>query len=134
MAFRHPLRNEFDRIFRDLDKHSHQRGLNAVIARTHVKLLRPFVEQLEFEREVDAHPHHFLHAMIALVSNELAATLKFTLDEGQQLDALKSVMSVIQDQVAARLDKPAQSHVFFAGFDPQREKLTKNAAAGGAAA
>jgi hypothetical protein len=125
MRFRHPLRNEFDRIFRDIDGNSHARSLKGVVARSLTKILRPFVEQVEFAQDVSTPHDQFRYAATLAVCNQLTATLRLTVPLGEQKSALKGLLTVIDAQVGARLDQGGP--IFFADFDQKLDHLSKKA-------
>lgn len=117
MAFRHPLRNEFDRLFADLDPRRSGRDTDGAVSRANLKLLFPFVEQIENERNADTPAQHFLHAMVSVLSNQLAGTIKYTVEKGEQVAAVDQILKLMREQVIGRFEGQ-KSRVFFPGFSP----------------
>ena len=125
MAFRHPVRNDFDRVFRALSGQLSQRNLDGAVARANIKLLRVYTEIIEAERDAETPGQHFLHAMVSALANQLAATLKFTIERGEQLAALPAVFDTLREQIEPRLDKEPTAPVLFAGFSTQKRTHRK---------
>jgi len=103
MPMRHPLRNEFEKIARDLEPLKVRMGYEGAMARAMLKLMPVFVEILEDERDRQTKPGDKIDGLRCAITNMIAHSIKLNVTDAQQREALRQYLHLLEKEIAPRL-------------------------------
>lgn len=110
MPMRHPLRNELDRLERDLKPLAVRMGYQGAMARAMLKLLPAFVDILEDERDRNTPPRDRLDGLRCAVTNLIAHSIKLNVADRDQREALRQYLALLEKEIRPRLSFGVPRH------------------------
>jgi hypothetical protein len=108
MTFRHPLRNDWDRLKAQFEQAALGAGQEAATAQAMLKMMPAFLDTIEQQRDVAMAPEARVTAMFAVIGMlmENAIETAFKTPNARRA-ALAGMLSRLQATLTPRLSKPA---------------------------
>lgn len=108
MTFRHPLRNDWDRLKVDFEAARERPGREGAIARAMLAMVPPFLDAIERERDLVTAPRDRLDALFVVIGMLLENAIETSYrSPHDRRAALNAMLARLEGVIAPRLSKAA---------------------------
>jgi hypothetical protein len=107
-TFRHPLRNDWDRLKPQFEQTALGQGAQAEMARAMLLMVPPFLDVIEAQRDRATHPEARITAMFSVIGMLIENTIETAYKMPQvRRAALDAMLRRLDTTLRPRLSKPA---------------------------